>query len=246
MQKTQCLEFRPPVRNRYYYGKMLDVVHFETEQGYFNFKRSLINRSVIGIGVVCGLDVQLNQENNTLTVTPGLAIDYWGREVVVAAPSKPLPVPEYRASPTGERCDDGHSQLWICYHECCTDPEPALANACGGSTCVPSFVRERYELVLRDGRLKPPEESVSLAEIITGGNIDRRALARHVANACPGLPHDACIPLAAIRVPAPGKEGQVDVDISVRPIVYTNDLLYALIKAVLGVQNNRQPSGKAY
>jgi len=39
------------VRNRYFYGKLLDVFHFELEQNYLNAKRWLLTRLVTGYGV---------------------------------------------------------------------------------------------------------------------------------------------------------------------------------------------------
>ena len=47
----------PFERNRYFYGKLLSVEDFETEQKYFNDKRRTINRFLFGSGVVCGLGV---------------------------------------------------------------------------------------------------------------------------------------------------------------------------------------------
>ena len=37
-------DLRAPVRNNYFYGKLLDVFHLEMEQEYFNAKRHLLNR----------------------------------------------------------------------------------------------------------------------------------------------------------------------------------------------------------
>ena len=45
-------------RNNFFYGKMMTVRDFFAEQFYFNEKRWLINRMVLGWGVVCGLDVR--------------------------------------------------------------------------------------------------------------------------------------------------------------------------------------------
>lgn len=47
----------PFERNRYFYGKLLSVEDFETEQKYFNDKRRTVNRFLFGSGVVCGLGV---------------------------------------------------------------------------------------------------------------------------------------------------------------------------------------------
>ena len=54
-------DIKTPVRNRYFYGKLLDVYHFELETNYMNYKRWLMNRHVISYGVVCGMDVRLGK-----------------------------------------------------------------------------------------------------------------------------------------------------------------------------------------
>ncbi len=78
-------DFFPFERNRYFYGKMLTARDFEIEQRYFNNKRRLINRTIIGAGVVCGLGVYQNDETS-FSVETGFALDYLGREIVVSAP----------------------------------------------------------------------------------------------------------------------------------------------------------------
>lgn len=75
----------PLERNRYFYGKLLTVRDFELEQTYMNNKRRLINRAVLGAGVVCGLGVT-QADDYTLLVESGLALDYLGREIVVDSP----------------------------------------------------------------------------------------------------------------------------------------------------------------
>jgi hypothetical protein len=75
----------PFERNRYFYGKLLTVRDFESEQKYFNDKRRLLNRLLFGSGVVAGMQV-VAVDDKTITVEMGVAIDYLGREVVISAP----------------------------------------------------------------------------------------------------------------------------------------------------------------
>lgn len=75
----------PFERNNYFYGKLLTVRDFETEQKYFNDKRRLLNRLLFTGGVVCGLQV-VAVDDKTISVETGMAIDYTGREMVLAAP----------------------------------------------------------------------------------------------------------------------------------------------------------------
>src|SRR6266567_281746 len=129
-----------PERNHYFYGKLLDIFHLELEQTYFNNKRWLLNRLITGPGVVCGLRVELTDAG--VVVTPGLAIDRCGHEIIVARPSRPQPLPplpDYEEGMTREgygsrqaprsssRKDDyqGHyycerpfKHVVLCYHEC--------------------------------------------------------------------------------------------------------------------------------
>lgn len=78
-------DFFPLERNRYFYGKMLTARDFEIEQRYFNNKRRLINRTILGAGVVCGLGVYRN-DDTSFSVETGFALDYLGREIVVSEP----------------------------------------------------------------------------------------------------------------------------------------------------------------
>ncbi len=72
-------------RNRYFYGKLLTVRDFETEQNYADAKRRLINRALHGAGVVCGLGVSAG-DDTTLLIESGMALDYIGREIVLEEP----------------------------------------------------------------------------------------------------------------------------------------------------------------
>jgi hypothetical protein len=79
------LDLAPLRRNNFYYGKLMDVLHTQMEQDYGILARRLINRHVFGRGVVCGLRVTStgNVDKPMLLVTAGLAIDGWGREIIV-------------------------------------------------------------------------------------------------------------------------------------------------------------------
>ena len=82
MKKARMFPFE---RNRYFYGKLLTVRDFESEQKYFNDKRRLLNRLLFGSGVVAGMQV-VAVDDKTVTVEMGVALDYLGREIVISAP----------------------------------------------------------------------------------------------------------------------------------------------------------------
>ena len=81
MRVRQSDELTLPKRNHFFYGKLLDEMHLRLEQNYFNGKRHLLNRLALGHGVLCGLEVVV--EDGTVWVTPGVAIDRHGREIIV-------------------------------------------------------------------------------------------------------------------------------------------------------------------
>ena len=97
-----------PRRNRFFHGKMMDVYHFEMETDYGITMRRQLNRLVAGAGVVCGLDVVGGHDPCTISVTSGLAIDGWGREIVVPVDSAPIPIPPGLVDRVCGRKDDGY------------------------------------------------------------------------------------------------------------------------------------------
>ena len=274
-----CVDVCPPVRNRYFYGKLLDVFHFELEQNYFNAKRWLLNRLVSGYGVICGLNVQLGSDNQSIIVTPGIAIDKCGHEIMLCQPSPPqsLPAPPQattnpnmpggatnpanqpstNATPAGvpanvnrapgagntpspgmEGWDCGKFvQVLLCYHECQSDPVPAMGGDCDTQAlCSPGAIRESYRIEVKEGKCNSARTTSRITDIIVNGSLNYAALANFVTsqNCQNGCSDCCCIPLANIRIPDPGQnyDPAKSIDISVRPICYTNDLLYEMILAM--------------
>jgi hypothetical protein len=141
------------VRNRYFYGKLLDVSHLEMEQCYLNEKRWLLNRAGLGTGVLCGLE--LEAQDGKVLVRPGVAIDGHGREVVVTDPyviADPLALTDDCGRPTGETAER-FATLCLAFHECDVDPTPVLVTDCDTrEECRPGAVRERFRVLVHDGR----------------------------------------------------------------------------------------------
>lgn len=239
------------VRNRYFYGKLLDVRHFEMEQTYFNAKRWLLNRLVIGYGVVCGLDVTPGEDGNSIKVTPGVAIDKWGREIVVPQLSAAVPLKadlEGSTDPGASLCDEDEGpcvHVAICYHECESDPVPALGGDCDEtSLCSPGAIRERYEIVVRSGKLPDISVDCTVPDLISGCKINYPALARYISGPCPECPDDPCIGLANVRLPEQGSKLTAEhINIAVRPIVFNLDLLHDLLVCFCGKSANHEYRG---
>ncbi|MFY9608529.1 MAG: hypothetical protein WAU45_07930 [Blastocatellia bacterium] len=240
-------DLKTPVRNLFFWGKLLDVYHLELEQEYFNSKRWLLNRLVTGPGVVCGLDVQLNDDGEVV-VYPGVAIDRCGREIIVPAPSRPVVLPpmpphehndykqkqDYKQVRKERRdyCEEDYAHVVICYHECETDPVPAMAGDCESVTlCAAGSVREQYEVQVREGFA--PERKPNFPDVIDGKRISYSAIVDYVTRACRPLPDDCCLPLANVRLRDTDHGWEPEVDIGIRPIVYTNRLLFELIQSLV-------------
>jgi hypothetical protein len=245
-------DLKAPVRNRYFYGKLLDVKHLEMEQDYFNSKRALINRLVIGPGVVCGLDVELTEDYKSVIVLPGVAIDRCGREIVVTKPSQPVTLPpfpphpsddenykpqyqgkyEHRKDDHPEYCEEDYAYVVLCYHECESDPVRAVAGDCETvALCVAGSVREQYEVKVLEGCA--PERKSNFPDVIDGRRISYAAIVDYVTRGCRPLPDDCCVPLANIRLRQADDGWQPEVDIAIRPIVYNYRLLFDLIQSLV-------------
>ncbi|WP_296824590.1 hypothetical protein, partial [Sulfurovum sp.] len=126
--KTNCTNgLKAPVRNQYFYGKLLTVRDFENEQSYFIKKQRLINRYIHGEGVVCGLTVE-KVDDNIVKIKSGIALDCCGREIVV-------PEDVEKKIPT----DNEATKYWITlrYDECGEEPVAAAteANSCEEECC---------------------------------------------------------------------------------------------------------------
>lgn len=238
---VECDALRSFSRPRYFYGQLLDVHHFESEQAYFKRKQWMRNRLIDGFGVVCGMDVRIGDDNQSVVVMPGLALDKQGREIVVPAPSKALAIPAQNAAQDpgdaarkGGDCDDNWVHLVVCYEECKVNPEPVMAAGCDSATrCSPGAIREGYSLSLQAGEAPAIALDSAIERLVKGNNVDYRALVEWVSSPCGCASGPSCITLANIRLPEPGKTLEPsDINIAVRPIVYSLDLLWELILAL--------------
>jgi hypothetical protein len=262
MSDTETVRLRSPQlealeRNNYFYGMLLDSFHFTRETGYVNKKIQLLTRLVLGYGVVCGLDVQEGKEDDQIRIMPGMAIDQWGQIIIVPRPSEILQIPpeliqqvpeEENADAqvsTRQRRDRSENIHWlhvlVCYHECPTDPSPVLAGDCySAEVCEASTIREQYRVIFRPGRLDVPGTTCTLRQFVHGNAVNYDAISDWVTRACPEPPRDPCIPLANIRIET-GVGHHCDpeyVETNIRPIVYSNDLLFQMI---LGLLDEDQP-----
>lgn len=150
----------PLERNKYFYGKMLTARDFEVEQNYFNNKRRIINRTILGTGVVCGLGVYRN-DDSSFSLETGLALDYMGREIVV-----PAPVIRKLSMVEGAEKIDKQDQAFLCLQYAQTDIEPV--NSIGASDSE----SRRFNKTEESFRLYLSTDTPNFAEIYGGGGIN--------------------------------------------------------------------------
>ena len=81
----------PTRRNRYFTGKYMTARDFRDEQAYFLSRQRLHQRTLHGWGIVVGLDLCPHPDpgcawRGWIVVTPGIAVDCYGREIVLHDP----------------------------------------------------------------------------------------------------------------------------------------------------------------
>lgn len=140
-----------PSRINFFHGRLLSAGDLAHEQAQARERQWLHNRLLHGHGVVTGLDVSV--DGDRLHVSPGVALDTLGREIVLASRGcldGSAVVPETH----------GRVQVVIAWAE-----EPAGA-VLGPDGPVPASFVERPLLILADHMLgELPEHGVLLARL---------------------------------------------------------------------------------
>jgi hypothetical protein len=229
-----------PRRNRYYYGKLLDVAHMAMEQDYGKRQRRLMNRLSVGTGVLCGLDVVA--KDGKVCVSGGVALDTFGREIIVPATVciDPWVLPDECGNPakTLSREEDHVVQLRLCYRECVTDSAPVQVSDCNAScACEAGTTIESYLLEIVEGApTRRPWDCAPLhvdPRVLAGvppaeiPALIRRQLCMQVPHPCAG-DADCCVLLAVIAL---GRDGTIKAieSCGVRTVLYSNAMLLEMI-----------------
>lgn len=233
-------ELISPARNNFFNGKMMNVFAFQMEQAYFNRMRRLLNRTGLGAGVLCGLDVTATEDNACLWLHPGVAIDGYGREIIVPAPfciENPRQPTDEHGRPSGDPIEgEGAMTLVLCYHECLAEPLPVMVSNCDThQNCAPGTIRERYLLRLVPG--VPESRPVGLTEEQCNAifpedppdDFDRRVTACETLSGECILPDEDCVVLATIQLPATAADPITVDTCAFRPTLYSNARLFGLL-----------------
>lgn len=232
---------QPPVRTTWFAGRLLDAVDLNRESTYVRSSLRRLRGLALGWGVVAGLDVAVDAGGTGLVVTSGLALDPWGREIVVGAAGVPVP------PPAGLRAGDA-VEVVVRVDERPDHPVPVLGQ---GDThdgedddgshdddviLEPSVVEEVAVVEVRPvPPSAPPAPSHPLVQALVEGRLDRAAVARWVTEERPAaLPADPSVPLARAVVGDGGGAwfDAASVDPTVRPVVLGTTDLAALVLAL--------------
>jgi hypothetical protein len=242
-----CSELAALKRNRYFTGQVLTEKDLSDEQSYLQEKARRHNRYLHGYGVVCGLRVVPggDDERRTVVVQPGLAIDPWGREIVVA---EPVPL---RLSDRADAGSHGDAQrpvqvfVVLEYAEAPADLVPALTEP-GDSgdpgAVMPSRTLESFQLRVRK---EPPQDGEdpqqAFCELVAAAlqqpvdaNRLHRMLCDLLSQPCPPCEPDPAITLARIDL-GPGGEvvaGGID-NCSHRRLVLSQDQILQILLCLL-------------
>jgi hypothetical protein len=233
-----CQELTSAKRNNYFAGQMLTERDFSQEQEYHQSKTKQHNRYLHGFGVVCGLRVVPFESGKPgyVIVEPGLALDPWGREIVV-----PEPV-EFEF---GEYFNGDEKALFIVleYQEYPTEMVPSLREPAEESESEPSRILESFKL---SARHEPPETayrvSSKLSELLAKAIREKlkaeqlhALLCEHVSQPCMSCDPDPAVILAQVQIPTQGAITVADIDnCSYRHLALSTDLVLGMVVHILG------------
>lgn len=139
-------------RNRYFNGKLMTARDMQVEQEYHRARLHTVSQHVLGTGLVCGLNVETVTERDGrlyACIEPGLGLDRSGRSVLIDKKQEVV-VKNAEATkddkPTCPESDEIY--LFLIYDECDVDavPVPDSRNACEERCCY-NRVIEEFEVV---------------------------------------------------------------------------------------------------
>ena len=234
-------------KNRYFHGKLMTARDMEAEQQYNVGRQRTLTRHVAGEGLLCGLDVTVTEDDDTLTIRvgTGLAVDCCGNPIVVASPHT-----EELTPPAGDNI-----YVLLEFVECSKEsvPIPGSENACE-QECAYNRILESFEVSFEEGR-PDPSAFKTVAETVEYPDSDdfpdedegdeqadddplgmmARTYYEGTRSECETC-DDPSVFVGAFR--RSEEDGWVEDVPDKRPFVYTNDMLYAALAGHVADFNN--------
>ena len=244
-----CRELSPPRRNHYFTGGLLTTKDLADEQSYHQEKAKAHTRYLHGYGVVCGLRVVPvhDPERLAVVIKPGLAIDAWGREIVVPEPAE-LDLGEWKSQEQREPSDRAPSVLVVLeYAEAEVAPVPIPAAPPGeiGEGMAPSRVVETFRLGLRREAERPeagtemPLWQLVAETVQAGADTERlhRVLCERLSQPCAPCQSDPAVTLARVMLPprAPLTSEAIDNCSPRRLLLSTDQVLQVVLGLLAGM-----------
>jgi hypothetical protein len=231
-----CNELNSAERPNFFSGQLLTPIDLKEEQSYHREKIKQHNRYLHGSGVVCGLWVVPAdpEKQRSVVVKPGLALDSWGREIVV-----PEPI-EFELG-----CHTDSVYVVLEYRECPTNSVPVFNEPVNDSEerTIPTRISETYQLTLRR---KPPEVSDNISQQLCellikalrqkmGAAKLHALLCEIVSQPCQPCGPDPAVTLARIDLPVrnPITTGDID-NCSHRHLALSTDRVFQILLCSLG------------
>ena len=200
-----------------------------------------------GWGVVCGLDVEIvpgnGNERNKIKIEPGLAIDCFGREILVCEPQFIPIIPEASECDNNQTQQSEEKKYAVClkFKECKTDSFTVLYGACDQKEKFQfNHTKDWFEIKVVPFSRKDTEEHPYKKEKFCphryGCEKDYNKSLHHLIcnrlNDYPECCNSQCVILATLVF---GLEGfLIESKYSNRRLVYNNPLLYDLISCYHG------------
>lgn len=186
-----------PLRLHYYQRQLLGAADFTAEQTYHRTHRRRHNLGPHGYGVITGLQlVELEREGDAeyrdVIVMPGLAVDLFGREIVVLQPTRLAP------SLFASFASDAKQAVWIAYDEIAILDSQGARMICEGTDLF-SRVRETFKLFA--GTQATELWDLAQAEVIVGGDPAAPPPPPAAPAGEPQLPPDGNVPYQEFEAP---------------------------------------------
>lgn len=233
---TNGRELRPFEKNNYFHGKLMTARDMQAEQDYHAGRQDALTRLVTGEGIVRGLTVtEVRERNDRLeaTVEDGVALDCYGRPIVVTG-AESVPVTR-SGSDQPSAPDEDVIYLSLGYKELDKESVPVPGSESARDvTCAPNRFLETFDIIYDES---PPDRYKPVPSVEFPDKDDVRSADESVLGEIARWYYDDLQrsetrddPSLFLGAFERDEDGWTETSKTERrPLVYTNDMLYAAI-----------------